>query len=89
MLLFILAVPTRASYVAASLLSSVSMARPGGTFDVGLRLKLDPGWHVYWRNEGGITRRNRILPRAAFIDRTLIIEHSPPIVGRTTLTALS
>jgi thiol:disulfide interchange protein DsbD len=25
---------------------------PGGTFQAGLRLRLAPGWHTYWRNAG-------------------------------------
>ncbi|HEX4048346.1 MAG TPA: thioredoxin family protein [Elusimicrobiota bacterium] len=50
--LLALAGPARAGNVAASLLSSRDAARPGESFDAGLRLKLKPGWHVYWKNPG-------------------------------------
>lgn len=38
--------------VRASLLASVSSLRPGETFQVGVRLKIAPGWHIYWANPG-------------------------------------
>jgi thiol:disulfide interchange protein DsbD len=47
-----LALPARAGNVAASLVSSLDAARPGQSFDAGLRLKMKPGWHVYWKNPG-------------------------------------
>jgi thiol:disulfide interchange protein DsbD len=25
---------------------------PGQSFNIGLRFKMDPGWHIYWRNPG-------------------------------------
>ena len=25
---------------------------PGGTFTVGVRMEMDPGWHTYWKNPG-------------------------------------
>lgn len=36
----------------ASLLASVSQAAPGKSFLLGLRIKLDEGWHCYWKNPG-------------------------------------
>lgn len=36
----------------AELIPEVESIRPGEPFTVGLRLKLDPGWHSYWRNPG-------------------------------------
>ena len=44
--------PVRAGNVTASLLSSLDAARPGQSFDAGLRLKMRSGWHVYWKNPG-------------------------------------
>ncbi len=50
--LLALACPARAGNVTASLVSSLDAARPGQRFDAGLRLKMKPGWHVYWKNPG-------------------------------------
>lgn len=36
----------------ADLVSSLTTARPGSTFDVALRLRMEDGWHVYWKNPG-------------------------------------
>ncbi len=36
----------------AALVTDVASVRPGGTFDVALRLRLDSGWHAYWLNPG-------------------------------------
>jgi DsbC/DsbD-like thiol-disulfide interchange protein len=38
--------------VQASLLSNVSVVKPGEPFTVGVLLKIKPGWHVYWINPG-------------------------------------
>ncbi|MCH7993974.1 MAG: hypothetical protein IIB57_05965, partial [Planctomycetes bacterium] len=35
-----------------SLISSVEAVVPGQPFEVGLRFKLSPGWHIYWQNSG-------------------------------------
>jgi thiol:disulfide interchange protein DsbD len=35
-----------------SLLLDRSVARPGETVTAGLRLRMAPGWHTYWRNPG-------------------------------------
>ncbi|HKS36132.1 MAG TPA: protein-disulfide reductase DsbD domain-containing protein, partial [Verrucomicrobiae bacterium] len=34
------------------LLVAVDAARPGGTVMAGVRLKMAPRWHTYWRNAG-------------------------------------
>jgi len=34
------------------LLADVSAIQPGKPFWVGIRLTMDPGWHVYWKNPG-------------------------------------
>lgn len=36
----------------ASLVSAYRAVRPGDTFDVALRVKMEPGWHIYWQNPG-------------------------------------
>jgi thiol:disulfide interchange protein DsbD len=36
----------------ASLVSDVDTVSPGKAFHLGLRLRLAPGWHTYWRNPG-------------------------------------
>ncbi|HXT00873.1 MAG TPA: thioredoxin family protein [Elusimicrobiota bacterium] len=50
--LVLLAGPARAGNVDASLLSSRSAVRSSESFAAGLRLKMKPGWHVYWKNPG-------------------------------------
>jgi thiol:disulfide interchange protein/DsbC/DsbD-like thiol-disulfide interchange protein len=59
-LLLITAVPARALESAAvtsprataSLVSDTDSVAPGQDLHVGLRLRLAPGWHTYWRNPG-------------------------------------
>lgn len=34
------------------LVSSVEKVVPGKAFDIGIRFKLDKGWHIYWQNSG-------------------------------------
>jgi thiol:disulfide interchange protein DsbD len=36
----------------ATLVSDTNHIAPGTPFKVGLRLRLQPGWHTYWRNPG-------------------------------------
>ncbi|HEX3355894.1 MAG TPA: protein-disulfide reductase DsbD domain-containing protein [Tepidisphaeraceae bacterium] len=38
--------------VSAEMLSDVSAIAPGKAFNVGVKLKIAPGWHVYWVNAG-------------------------------------
>lgn len=56
MLLALLAAPGAAQFeeqhVRADLLADVSTVQPGTPFTVALRLRMDPHWHVYWRNPG-------------------------------------
>jgi len=40
------------SHARAEMLADVSAVAPGSTFKVGIRLTMDPGWHVYWLNPG-------------------------------------
>jgi thiol:disulfide interchange protein DsbD len=39
-------------HVQASLVAEHQSIRPGEPFWVGLRLKMEPGWHTYWKNPG-------------------------------------
>lgn len=41
-----------AGHVQAELLADVSAIQPGKPFWLGVRLSIDPGWHVYWKNPG-------------------------------------
>ena len=42
----------RAAHTQAQLLLSAEMAKPGDTIWVGVDLKMEPGWHTYWKNPG-------------------------------------
>jgi DsbC/DsbD-like thiol-disulfide interchange protein len=39
-------------HVQADLVADTESIRPGQPFHVGLRLRMDPGWHTYWKNPG-------------------------------------
>jgi thiol:disulfide interchange protein len=41
-----------AAHTQARLILSAETARPGDTVMAGIHLKMDPGWHIYWRNPG-------------------------------------
>ena len=42
----------RSPRATASLVAEADAVEPGQPFRVGLRLRLAPGWHTYWRNPG-------------------------------------
>ncbi len=42
----------RDGHVALELVSEVQSIRPGQPFSVALRFRMDPGWHINWRNAG-------------------------------------
>jgi thiol:disulfide interchange protein DsbD len=44
--------PSPSKHVQAELVSEVESIRPGQPFRVGLRLRMDPEWHTYWKNPG-------------------------------------
>lgn len=47
------AAPVRKGHASAELISERAAIAPGDSFQVALKLDLDPGgWHVYWRNPG-------------------------------------
>lgn len=57
--------PTGGRHVKASLVAETDAVAPGRPLVVGLRLKMDAGWHTYWRNPGDAglpTRAKWILP---------------------------
>jgi thiol:disulfide interchange protein DsbD len=39
-------------HVKASLICDTQSVAPGSAFTVALQLKMEPGWHTYWRNPG-------------------------------------
>jgi thiol:disulfide interchange protein DsbD len=44
--------PVRSARATATLVADQAAVAPGGTLMLGLRLRLAPGWHTYWRNAG-------------------------------------
>ena len=46
------AAPVRTEHVEAELVPAATALNPGTAVTVALRLKMDPGWHAYWRNPG-------------------------------------
>lgn len=44
--------PVRGDHVEAELVAEHESVQPGGVVLVGIRLQLDPHWHVYWKNPG-------------------------------------
>jgi thiol:disulfide interchange protein DsbD len=42
----------RAAHTDVQLLLSAATARPGDTIWAGVDLKMEPGWHTYWKNPG-------------------------------------
>jgi thiol:disulfide interchange protein len=44
--------PVDTGHLEAQLIAQTQGATPGSTITVGLRQKIDEGWHTYWRNPG-------------------------------------
>ncbi len=44
--------PSRIPHGTVELISAVSSIMPGSAFQVGLLFRLEPGWHIYWKNPG-------------------------------------
>ena len=44
---------TGASLVDTSVIASVDAIRPGVPFEIAIRYRMKPDWHIYWRNAGG------------------------------------
>lgn len=56
----IMAAPVQQPHVQAELVSAVESIQPGSPFWVALRLKMEPHWHVYWRNAGDAGLATRV-----------------------------
>ena len=41
-----------AKFVKPTLLADLEVVAPGGTFTLGVRMKIEPHWHTYWINPG-------------------------------------
>ena len=50
----------RAAHTDVKLLLSVTAARPGDTVWAGVQLKMEPGWHTYWKNPGAAGQATEI-----------------------------
>src|SRR6476660_4787986 len=48
----LVAAESKEGLVAATLLCDRASIEAGKPFDVGVLLKIKPGWHVYWKNPG-------------------------------------
>ena len=46
------ALTASAAHTHVQLLLSANPARPGDTILAGVDMKMDPGWHTYWKNSG-------------------------------------
>jgi len=53
--------PVRGEHVEAELVAEHDSVQPGGTALLGVRFKLDPRWHVYWKNPGDAGLPPRIV----------------------------
>ncbi len=63
--LCVLTATASAAHVRTELLANVSSIQAGKPFWLGVRISIDPGWHVYWKNPGDAglpTRVNFVLP---------------------------
>jgi thiol:disulfide interchange protein DsbD len=50
----------RAAHTRADLLLAADSAAPGDTVLAGVRLKMEPGWHTYWKNPGSAGQATEI-----------------------------
>jgi thiol:disulfide interchange protein DsbD len=57
------ATPSSKDLVKAQLLADVSSTAPGQPFHVGALIKIEPGWHVYWKNPGDSGSPTKLLLR--------------------------
>src|SRR5437764_14202728 len=42
----------KTQHVEAELVSAQASAQPGHAFTMGLKLRMEPEWHTYWKNPG-------------------------------------
>jgi len=46
-------IAAHAAQTQAQLILAAGTAKPGDTILAGVRFRMNPGWHIYWRNPGG------------------------------------
>ncbi|HEU0037738.1 MAG TPA: protein-disulfide reductase DsbD domain-containing protein, partial [Verrucomicrobiae bacterium] len=51
---------TGAAHTEARLVLSAATGKPGETITAAVRLKMDPGWHTYWKNPGASGQATKI-----------------------------
>ena len=54
------ALTAQAAHTQAQLILSADIARPGDTIWAGVDLKMEPGWHTYWKNPGAAGMATKI-----------------------------
>src|SRR5690242_10535696 len=54
------ALTTGAAHTEARLVLSAATAKPGDTITAAVHLKMDPGWHTYWKNPGASGQATKI-----------------------------
>jgi thiol:disulfide interchange protein len=54
------AITASAAHTQARLILSADAAKPGDTIMAGVDLKMDPGWHTYWKNPGAAGMATKI-----------------------------
>src|SRR5689334_17387874 len=52
--------PVKVPHGTVELISEARSMQPGSPFTVGLHFKLEPGWHIYWKNPGDSGQPPRI-----------------------------
>ena len=57
----LLIAPARAAHTQAELVLSADSARPGETVLAGVHLKMELGWHTYWKNPGSAGLATKIV----------------------------
>jgi len=82
--LCLLAFTAGAAHTQVRLILSADTARPGDTVLVGVDLKMEPGWHTYWKNPGDAGIATKIewqLPPGVTAGKTLwpLPEKLPPV----------
>jgi thiol:disulfide interchange protein DsbD len=53
-------IAAHAAHTQARLILSADTARPGDTVLIGVDLKMEPGWHTYWKNPGAAGMATKI-----------------------------
>lgn len=81
------AAPVDGGHARVELIAERSSVLPGETIMAALKMEMDPGWHVYWRNAGDaglppqlIHRDTSTLPGGAIGDFVWPVPHLLPVV---------